>query len=293
VQQIRNASRQSVAVASSLRGACRAIAKHVSSAARELQTQGSSTPLFSPKKSTQHASPIAFKSPHGGLSQGSEPSSPGPGGASDFVELLPPESTRNVIVPLSRLQSPSQLHFSSKEEMKMETEVEGRDVLEGLVWAMHSPMTAVMPVLGLSTPATANATAASEDAQVLGWTGNSGSPSIRCGSLVARRQDWDGDSVAMPGTRGAAAGRESQSSRLAPSLPAACPLLITASFAAASSSDDGVAQLEMMRFYELQVRCEAPLPLDDISGGGYEVAVLIAKLAPQGSSGASAVVHAR
>jgi hypothetical protein len=47
-----------------------------------------------------------------------------------------------------------------------------------------------------------------------------------------------------------------------------------------------------MRFYELQVRCEAPLPLDDISGGGYEVAVLIAKLAPQGSSGASAVVHA-
>ena len=229
----------------------------------------------------QFSSPFAFNSSLGDLCttphlQDEEPSSPGPGGVGEFVELLPPESTRNVIVPLSDLQALSEP--SPNEEMKVVTEAEadGRDLIQDLFWAMHSPITAAVPALGL--PVTAI------DAQGRGGIGNVGNRSIRCGSLVTRNRatDWVSE--------GKASCRAARNDATGPSLSVACPLAVTATFVAADS-EDGVAQLEILRFYELQIRCTAPPPFDDASGGLYDVAVVIAKLSPQGSSGAGMVVH--
>jgi len=71
--QVRNARRQPAAVATSLRGACAAVAPGAARTSADLSMPESPAPP------------------------------PGRGGAAlaDFVELLPPESTRNVIVPLA------------------------------------------------------------------------------------------------------------------------------------------------------------------------------------------------
>lgn len=192
---------------------------------------------------------------------------------------------------MSLLDLQSQSQSSPKEDEKLEVKVDGRDVTEGLFWAMHSPLTAVAPVLGLSASALAAGTA--DDAYGLGWTGSCGSGSIRCGSLVRRRQPWGLDSAATPSprrsSRNEAAGLAKPLSR-GPSLPAARPLAITAAFASADS-DGGVVQLKLMRFYELQLRCIAQPPGgDNISGGLYDVSVVIAKLSLKGTSGLNAVV---